>query len=109
MSDALPIPEPPRPLDAAGREMWDAVNLLGEVRGNPEPLMRLCEALDERAELRGRVRADPSDWRGRIGLRALDDQIDDALDRLNIRTLLPMGASLTVADDWTVELARVRG
>ena len=77
---ARPVPEPPRPLDDAGLVMWLAVHSLGEVRGNFEPLLRLCELLDERAVLRARVMA-TNEWRDRVGLRALDSQIDDALDR----------------------------
>jgi hypothetical protein len=85
--------------------MWLAVHQVGEVRGNPEPLLRLCELLDERAVLRGRVMA-TNEWRDRVGLRALDSQIDDALVRLGIRTVLPMHAQREAADDWMSELAR---
>ena len=79
----------------------------GEVRGNLEPFMRVCEQLDERAELRQRVVTD-QDWRDRIGLRALDAQIGDALADLGIRSTLP-AARIVKDNDWTVELASVIG
>ena len=106
-NDDRPIPTPPRPLDVAGRAMWEAVHAVGEVRGNLEPFMRVCEQLDERAELRQRVVTD-QDWRDRIGLRALDAQIGDALADLGIRSTLP-AARIVKDNDWTVELASVIG
>ncbi len=95
---------PPRPLEAAGRTFWDDVNAIGEVRGSVEPLLRLCEQLDERAALRLRVVAN-AEWRDRVGLRQLDAQIDAALKDLGIRSLLPHRSE--PVDDWTTRLARV--
>ena len=110
---------PPRPLLTHGKRLWDEIHAAGDVRGNVEPLMILCEQLDERVNLRVQVFTGllpgtqtpipASDLAGlRAGLRALDQQIIDGLDRLGLRTLMPAGANL-VADDWTVQLAAVRG
>jgi hypothetical protein len=106
--DHRQIPEPPRPLKAVGRTLWDDVHSLGEVRGSVEPLLILAEQLDERTGLRQRLAAS-SEWRDRIGLRQLDDRIGAALRDLGIRSLLPSPGSSGTADDWTVRLARLRG
>ena len=74
--DHRDIPPPPRPLQAAGRTIWDDVHDLGQVRGNLEPLLILAEQLDERADLRLRLAAS-GEWRDRVGLRKLDEQITD--------------------------------
>ena len=113
------VPDPPRPLLTHGLRLWTSIHESGEVRGDFEPLLILCEMLDERVNLRvtvftGKVpgtdtpigAADLSAMR--LGLRALDQQVIDGLDRLGLRTLLPAG-SAEVAADWTVELAAVRG
>jgi hypothetical protein len=99
--------EPHRPLASHGRRVWDACHASGEVRGNVEPLLMLCERIDERVMLRARVFSsnNPAD---RAGLRALDTLIDESLERLGLRTILPVGTKV-VADDWTVSLAAVRG
>lgn len=101
------IPEPPRTLLGVGSKLWNEVHSRGEVRGNIEPLLMLCERLDERTRLRTLVftNDDPAD---RAGLRALEAQIDESLERLGLRTLLPANAAVH-ADDWTVKLAAVEG
>lgn len=105
--DYQPLPRPPRPLEPAGMALWSDVHAHGEVRGNIEEFLRLCEMLDERAGLRKRLTAS-GEWRDRVGLRQLDDRIDAALKDLGVRSLLP-DRSGDVADDWTVRLARMYG
>jgi hypothetical protein len=105
MSNQIPIPEPPRPLEDLGQSLWNAIHERGDVRGYTEPLLILCEALDERGGLRKRV-AETAEWRDRVALRALDQQIVDGLRDLGLRAVLP-ARSDDVADDWTVQLARV--
>ena len=117
------VPDPPRPLLTHGLRLWTSIHEAGEVRGDLEPLLILCEQLDERVNLRvqvftgksapdadGVAKSIPLDALAamRLGLRALDQQITDGLERLGLRTLLPAGAN-EVADDWTVKLAAVRG
>lgn len=96
--------EPPRPLGSVGRKLWDEVHLLGDVRGTIEPLLMLCERIDERVSLRVRV-ITSNNKDDRAGLRALDAQIDEALERLGLRTLMPTAVRTVKADDWTVKLA----
>ena len=112
------VPDSPRPLLTHGLRLWTSVHSAGEVRGDFEPLLILCEMLDERVNLRVTVFTGKSSDGGlyspyelvamRAGLRALDQQIVEGLERLGVRTLMPAGASV-VADDWTVRLAAVRG
>lgn len=99
--------DPPRPLGDTGQKLWDEIHSQGDVRGSMEQLMLLCEQFDERSGLRLRVLSQhrPSD---RTGLRALDQQIADGLDRIGLRTILPV-AAVVVADDWTVKLAERTG
>jgi hypothetical protein len=103
--DSRQIPDPPRKLATVGAALWADVHEAGDVRGSVEPLLMLCEKLDERDDLRASVAAS-GDWRDRVALRALDQQIADGLERLGIRSLLPLRESH--ADDWTVRLARLR-
>jgi hypothetical protein len=99
-----PRPSPPRPLKAAGLTLWNDVHSFGDVRGNVEELLILCEQLDERSELRQRLTAS-GEWRDRIGLRQLDDRIDAALKHLGIRSMLPDRSGEPV-DNWVTRLAR---
>lgn len=113
------VPEPPRPLLANGARLWADVHRLGAVRGNIEPLLILCEQLDERVNLRLSIMTANSPDRAapippsevaamRLGLRQLDQQLVDGFERLGLRTVMPVG-EITTADDWTVKLAAVRG
>jgi len=85
--------------------MWYAVHAAGVVRGNLEPLVRLCEQLDEAADLRAKVVLTGA-WRDRVGLRHLDAVIDAGLERLGIRSLLPFMADVA-AESWAVKLAQL--
>ena len=95
-------PEPSRPLGEHGRKLWNDVHALGQVRGNIEPLLMLCERFDERTAIQV-----PGSAEDRAGLRALDAMIADDFERLGLRTILP-NVAVEVADDWTVKLAAER-
>ena len=93
--------EPHRPLGVDGRRLWDDVHALGQVRGQVEPLLMLCERLDERATIQV-----PGTAQDRAGLRALDAMIAADFERLGIRSILPQAQ--VDRDDWTTKLAAVR-
>lgn len=82
---AVEPPEPARPLDNAGRELWHRVWTAGAVwlaeRIDAETVLILCEHVDEREALRRVVLRDGS-WRDRAALRALDAQIMSCLSLL---------------------------
>lgn len=92
------IPEPARPLHTVGRAMWDQVWQRGDVRGNVESFLLLCEQLDERSALRARV-FERGDYRDRAGLRALEDSIVRNLAALGLAAVMPDQAE--APDDWT--------
>ena len=112
------LAEPSRPLGQHGRKLWDDVHRLGQVRGNIEPLLLTCERFDERAALRAEVfrslqphtdKAKPAPPKAdRPALRAVEEMINDDLERLGLRTILPQG-TVEVADNWMVKMAAVRG
>lgn len=77
-------PDPPRPLAAAGRALWERAWANGRAwmaETDVELLQLTCEQLDERQALRLRVLRD-NDWRERAGLRALEKEIQDGLSML---------------------------
>ena len=80
------IPTPTRPLGKYGSEMWERMWTAGAVWLKPtvdsELLLIVCELVDERMVLRGRVAQDPAAWRDRRGLRELDRQITSILGDL---------------------------
>ena len=74
--------EPHRPLGRHGRELWDRlVTVPWIASSNLEMAMMVCEQMDERSGLRGRVIRD-GDWRERSQLRALDTAISAGLGAL---------------------------
>jgi len=82
---AIGTPEPPRPLGAAGSELWEriwdrAIHWISPTTDIELALMT-CESVDERAALRFRVLAmnDPEERRL---LRSLDAQIIQSLSLL---------------------------
>jgi len=109
--------EPARPLGSTGRALWDEVMALGEVKGSLEPLLMLCERVDERTRLRVDMNSRTDDAGNRLpptgedhgALRALESQIDLAFRDLGIRTVLPNRSDLADADNWAAELASLRG
>ena len=66
--------------------MWDRVWGQGAVWLSPatdaEVVQMLAEAMDERVVLRALVMSGDHDWRDRIALRSLDDQIKSMLSIL---------------------------
>lgn len=113
----MSVPEPVRPLGTFGRMLWDEVHGLGEVRGSFEPLLMLCERIDERTRLRVAMntrvddegQALPALPEQHAALRALEAQIDLAFRDLGIRTILPNRGDGVDADNWAAELATLRG
>lgn len=83
---AAGVPEPLRPLLVEGRRMWDRVWSGGAVWLSPasdiELVQALCEAMDERIGLRDFVMSGEAEWRDRVALRSLDDQIKSMLSAL---------------------------
>lgn len=80
-------PEPLRPLGQEGRRMWDRV---WEMRSkwivrdlDVDHVTMLCESVDERVQLRVKVLRD-GEWRDRVALRALDEQIDRMMGALGL-------------------------
>lgn len=80
------VPEPLRELLVEGRRMWDRVWTGGAVWLSPasdiELVQLLCESVDERVALRQVVLAGVGEWRDRVALRSLDDQIKSHLSAL---------------------------
>jgi hypothetical protein len=80
-------PEPPRPLGPEGRRLWARVWEAGRSWLAPSDLdlvLLLCETMDERVVLRLHVlrAGDDFDWRDRVALRHLDEQISRLLSAL---------------------------
>ena len=81
-------PDPPRPLGPAGRALWDQVWSAGRSWVSPgsdlDLVLLLCETMDERVALRVRMlrAGDAADWRDRIALRQLDQQVTSLLSAL---------------------------
>jgi hypothetical protein len=79
-------PEPPRPLGPEGRKMWTRVWEYGRAWVAPgsdlDFVLMLCESMDERVMLRVAVLRGTGDWRDRVALRNLDEQITNMLARL---------------------------
>lgn len=104
------VPDPPRPLGSEGRRSWDR---LWELRrswiehdADLEHVLLLCESIDERVGLRVRVLRS-NDWRDRLGLRALDDQIAMLLGQLGLNPADREGITTGVAVG-TGKLAQLR-
>ena len=78
------LPEPSRPLGEAGAALWGRSWRHGAAWIAPtdiELLLVVCEALDEREELR-RLVGDEGHWRDRAALRAITKEITDGLAQL---------------------------
>lgn len=88
---ALPMasepPNPPRPLGPEGLKLWNRVWDYGKNWISPtsdiELVTLLCEAMDERTQLRLIVLRG-SDWRDRVALRSLDSQLMSMLSSLGL-------------------------
>lgn len=80
------VPEPLRPLGPEGARMWSRVWTGGAVWLSPasdlEVVQLLAEAMDERVALREFVLSGAGEWRDRVALRNLDDQVKSLLSLL---------------------------
>lgn len=98
---ASSVPEPLRPLEAAGLSLWNRVWESAQAWVSPDTdvdlLQLTCELVDERVELRELVRSS-GEWRDRTGLRSLDSQIVSNLSLLGF----------TPADRSRLGVARVK-
>jgi hypothetical protein len=98
------VPEPPRPLGREGTRLWNRVwamrNRWISADLDLEHVTMLCESVDERVTLRVRV-FQSGEWRDRVALRALDEQVDRMMGalglnpveraKLNVQTEAPKG------------------
>jgi len=73
------IPEPSRPLQSSGLELWDRVWRMGQIwlsaRTDVDALLMTCEMLDERDSLRAYVLQNMEAWHERTALRELEKSI----------------------------------
>lgn len=80
------VPAPLRDLGPEGQRMWQRVWSGGAIWLSPasdiELVQMLCEAMDERVALRDFVLSGAGQWRDRIALRNLDDQVKSMLSAL---------------------------
>lgn len=78
-------PEPLRPLGQEGRRMWERIWESGGTwvssKTDIELVQMLCEALDERTQLRVQVLRG-AEWRERVALRHLERSIQTMLSQL---------------------------
>ena len=87
LPSAPDVPEPLRPLGREGTRMWERV---WQMRSrwisrsiDIDHVMVLCESVDERVALRVRV-LQGGEWRDRVALRALDEQIANMMGALGM-------------------------
>lgn len=110
MIDAFELPEPARPLGPEGRKSWERIWGLRrawiERDVDAEHVLLLCESIDERVGLRVRVLRS-NDWRDRLGLRALDDQVASLIGQLGLNPADREGITTGVAVG-TGKLAQLR-
>jgi hypothetical protein len=96
------VPSPLRPLLPEGQRMWDRIWSEGAVWLSPntdiELVQMLAETMDEREGLRRFVMSGEAEWRDRVALRSVDDQIKSILSALGF----------TPADRTRMGVAEVR-
>jgi hypothetical protein len=96
------VPTPLRPLLHEGARLWERVWSEGAVWLSPntdiELVQMLAETMDEREGLRAYVMTGEAEWRDRVALRSLDDQIKSILASLGF----------TPADRTRMGVAEVR-
>jgi hypothetical protein len=96
------VPTPLRPLLPEGERLWGRVWGEGAVWLSPntdiELVQLLAETMDEREGLRAYVMSGDGEWRDRVALRSLDDQIKSMLSALGF----------TPADRTRMGVAEVR-
>lgn len=111
LAPASGVPEPMRPLGQMGFALWERVWLSGAVwlaAGiDAEPLLVLCEQVDERAALRIKVLRVGDRW-DRAALRALDAQVMSGLGVLGFNPVdrARMGVAEVVPDALDSHMAR---
>lgn len=103
------VPEPLRELGPEGRRAWVRLWQLGKrwisTDLDIDHVTILCESIDERSLLRGEV-LERGDWRERVALRTLDDQILRMMGELGLN---PMErAKLDVGEGPKGRLAELR-
>lgn len=80
------VPVPLRPLLNQGQRMWERIWSDGAIWLSPhtdiELVQMLAETMDEREGLRGYVLSGEAEWRDRVALRSIDDQIKSMLSAL---------------------------
>jgi hypothetical protein len=80
------IPPVLRPLMNEGQRLWNRVWSEGAVWLSPntdiELVQMLAETMEERSELRQLVMSGQGEWRDRVALRSVDDQIKSLLSAL---------------------------
>lgn len=80
------IPPVLRPLMNEGQRLWDRVWSEGAVWLSPntdiELVQMLAETMEERGALRDLVLSGQGEWRDRVALRSIDDQIKSLLSAL---------------------------
>lgn len=81
------VPEPLRPLGSEGTKMWERIwamrNRWISEALDIDHVTMLCESVDERVALRVRVFS-AGEWRDRVALRALDEQIANMMGTLGL-------------------------
>lgn len=80
------VPVPLRPLMHQGQRMWERIWGDGAIWLSPntdiELIQMLAETMDEREGLRSVVLSGEGEWRDRVALRSIDDQIKSMLSAL---------------------------
>jgi hypothetical protein len=100
-ADAPTLPDPARPLARMGSALWErAWRSAAGAPVDAEALLVLCEQMDERVALRVKVLQDPTLWRSRNALRAVDGQISTGLAALGL------ASARTIPAEWPPETKR---
>jgi hypothetical protein len=100
-----------RPLGTMGLELWERVWKAGAVwladRIDAETLLIVCEQMDERQQLRGRV-LKTGDWRDRSQLRVLDAQVVNGLALLGFNPVDRARLSIAEVEPSTLDAFMAR-
>src|SRR5215207_3590578 len=115
MGDVLPLsgppPDPPRPLGVEGRRLWDSIWGLNrswiDRALDLEHVAMLCESMDERMSVRLRALRG-EDWRDRVALRNLDEQIRVLMAALGLNPTDRKAMSVGGSVDANSRLAGIR-
>jgi hypothetical protein len=103
LAPVVGIPATLRPLLHQGQRLWERIWGDGAVWLSPhtdiELVQLLAETVDERESLRSFVMSGQAEWRDRVALRSIDDQIKSMLSALGF----------TPVDRTRMGVAEVRG